>query len=348
MIKSIDLQSISAIWRDGGTPVHIQILLLLWLSFICILLLTWSITTLRFQLWFFGQKFFSKDRIRDPPSVPYAIPYLGHAFGFIRGAPGPQSIWDRLLKVVPWSVGAARLKLAGDDCYILFSPNAISKVFAHKGFVSIKFRLTAFRAMFAMGEDDIRRFFNLDGTGFKAAQEEQLKSAKLYLLKADAANELTSRFLQEMRKSLLAAPAEQDVNLFQWLYPTMFRASMTAYFGSRLLEIYPECWDDFKMFEADFARIYFGAPRFTIPQAYGGRDRLVKGFEKYEKIANEECKSIIADPSGPVEWDPHFGCRDNRAREMYCIKRGMSLKGRASRVLSIALALNSNAIPATR
>lgn len=171
-----------------------------------------------------------------------------------------------------------------------------------------------------------------------------------FLLKNEAVNELTAEFTRVLRenvKEVLVDGAAHDTGLYAWLRPRMFTASTTALMGEKMLEMYPGLLDDFFDFDSVFLSLFFGIPKWIIPDAYRLRTRLMANLKAYQIELYERSKGVPVDPEGDVSWEPMYGSRANRARQAYYDLRGLSMCARGAMDVGFLFGLSSNAIPAT-
>ena len=134
--------------------------------------------------------------------------------------------------------------------------------------------------------------------------------------------------------------------LYAWLQDRMFKASTTAFMGSRLLEVYPELREDFFVFDRHPLTMFFRVPKLLSPEAYNVREKALSGLVRWQQQMQEECKSNPLDPDCDVNWEPLYGSRANRARQQYYASRSLNTRSRAGMDLGFLFALSSNAIPA--
>jgi hypothetical protein len=167
------------------------------------------------------------------------------------------------------------------------------------------------------------------------------------LLKTEAANELTSVFTKSFGQELAGETGILETGLYAWLRPLMFNASTKAFFGTRLLEVYPNLEPDFFEFDSCMLSMFFGIPKLFIPKAYNVRDRAIDGMENYNRVTEEESQGTPIDPNGEVSWEPIYGSRGNRARQLFYRTVDVTMRGRGSLDLGFLFGISSNSIPTT-
>ena len=290
-----------------------------------------------------------------PPPIPYTIPFLGHAIAFL--APRPGEFWDRLFRTHPRTTGACSLLLGGNLTYILFSSTAIEALFRVRGPGRDGFNQDVVERAFGVDRREGMRFYGVgegpDHTGITPVQQQE-KVNHNYLLEKKSVNELTAEFTRVLRGRLAEEfedgkedAQEKEVELYAWLRNMMFKASTTAFMGSRLLEIYPNLPEDFFEFDRYMLTMFFRVPKLLSPTAYKVRERVLGGLIKWQQQMQKECNASIVDPDCDVDWEPLYGSRANRARQRYYASRNLNTRTRAGFDLGFLFGLNSNAIPAT-
>jgi hypothetical protein len=323
---------------------------------------TWLYTTLRY---FVGEISSSSGKPSPPLYIPYSIPWLGHAVPFL--APTPGKFWRELVtKYISRSKGACTLLLGGRKTHIMFSSTAVQALFKSRLTSRHIFNVQVLTKGFDTPVADLERFYG----GEKRAEENE-RAKQLgkppphrnvadvtpdqlndkYVLKQESANELTTRFLEVLRVQLSGeSETWKEVNLYAWLKHHMFIASTTALMGERIFEVYPEVAEDFWIFDSHFLSMFFGLPRFFAPDGWDARNRLLEGFTKWTRAGLKEYEAAglgEPDPEDGRDWEPCFGAKITRGRQLAFKKFEMTERGQASLHLGFLFGLSSNAIPTT-
>jgi len=171
-----------------------------------------------------------------------------------------------------------------------------------------------------------------------------------YLTKHERVNELTAHFTRVLYE-VLNEDAEtiselEEVRLYDWLRDRMFTASITALMGEKLLKMYPEYCEDFYKFDKQFLGFFFRLPKFMMGDAYEVRDRIFDKLQAWSKEMHQLSGGTPVDPEGPA-WEPLFGSRLNRARQLDYRNRKLNARSSAALDLGITFGLSSNVIPMT-
>ena len=299
------------------------------------------------------------QRPQPPLLIPYTVPFLGHAHKWAWANPSVGQFFTKTFQTHPRSTGAFTLNLGGQLTHVLFSPHAVEKLFHIRNPSRLGYAFKFVEKVLGVPSEQFARHLGVgegvdEKTGL-SGWEVLEETTRKYLLKKEAVSELTFGFLQrlefEVDKLLLSqeqrAVEEVEVGLCSWLQPVMLRASLSAMFGTRLLDASPEFIQDFFEFDRTAQSLFFGLPRLLNPIPYRTRDLAITGLEKWHRYLAEEARGKIANPDNELAWDPYFGSRYNRARQQHHVSRGLTLRSRAGLDLAFVMALCSNAIPAT-
>lgn len=343
------------------------------LFFLALLAITFTRTTLRHWL-SINPRNQVAARLKPVP-IPYTFPWLGHTLNFL--TPSPGRFFFSLLSWAPRERGACELLLAGQRTYILFSPTAVQALFKVRRHVASR--------------QNFHKTFLVNGTGMSNRDHEMMVSkatkAKFeedlhlgFLLNETAVSELTRAFVCFFKQEIDSARGSveenegREVGLYAWLRPIMMRASVTAFMGQHIVNIYPQITDDFLEYDKGILDLVFGVPRLFKPRPYEAQERMLQGFIRWIQVVDKETDNRKPDTQDPEEeWEPSWGSRYSRARQALWRERGMSQSGRASVrqpapfenvvesacrtsatdliytqvELGFVFGLNSNAVPAT-
>jgi hypothetical protein len=370
---TLDSQKLPAFVKISGTmafpglvissiPTPVLIFLTPFVSIAIVLSLTRLWTTLRYKRALSAHL----DTLSNPkniallpPQIPYTIPFLGSALDFL--APKPGLFWDNLFKKHPRETGACTLLLGGETSHILFSPTAVQALFKVRGLSNDETKGKILERSMGIPVEDVRIFLGLDAKnkrrdwkGEGKAEEDPLALAEKVnldtLVRTERVNELTAEFTKVFGEQLDVAFGELDgdgeVGLVAWIKSRMFKSSAISFLGTRVLEEIPEFEEQFWEFDRIMLELYFGLPRFVVPNSFRIRDTIVSNLDRFHEKLQKEGKEKPIDPDGPV-WEPIYGSRANRARQRFYQTLHLSNRGRAGLDLGFTFGLSSNAIPAT-
>lgn len=276
----------------------------------------------------------------QPPQIPYTLPFLGNTFSFL--APYPGQYWRSLFTWHPRTTGVCTLLIGGRKTHILFSPSAVQALFKARTPSRDVFERDLFHHVFGMPDEQIHNA--------EAGKHFEVEMNSQYLTKHERVNELTSHFTRVLEEVLDKDAQEivqlEEIGLYEWLRDRMFTASTTALMGEKLLQMYPEYCRDFYQFDKEFLSFFFQLPKFMMGDAFTNRDRIFDKLQQWSKEMHKLSGGTPVDPEGPA-WEPLFGSRLNRARQLDYKNRKLNTRTGSALDLGITFGLSSNVIPAT-
>ena len=171
-----------------------------------------------------------------------------------------------------------------------------------------------------------------------------------YMTRPERVNELTAEFTRVL-DDVLSKDADtiikkDSMGLYEWLRDRMFTASTTALFGGEFFNYYPDFRDDFYFYDYHFLTFFFKLPNFIMRDPIARRERILTKIETWSRAMLDKSGGAPIDPEGP-SWEPLYGARLNRARQMSYKQRNLNWRSSAMLDLGITFALSSNVIPIT-
>lgn len=281
------------------------------------------------------------QKLVQPPQIPYSIPWLGNTLSFT--APYPGKFYTELFQWHRRDVGVTTLIIGGKRCHVVHSPPAALALFKARSPTRESIEVDLFSKVFNMPLSEIAN-----------AQEGKHFEVELnakYMTQFDRVNELTNQFTRVLQQVLDKDAEEmgkvEQVGLFQWLRDRIFTASVTTLHGEKLLQMYPEWSQDFFAWDADFLQFFFGKPSFMMREANERRERIYKKLEDWSIEMHRLSGGKPVDPDSGPAWEPYFGSRLSRARQMDYKNRKLCPRSGACLDAGITFGLASNVIPAT-
>ncbi|OJD22907.1 hypothetical protein ACJ73_05743 [Blastomyces percursus] len=122
-------------------------------------------------------------------------------------------------------------------------------------------------------------------------------------------------------------------------------ASIPMLMGTRLMEVWPQAYEDLWEFDSWALALTTNLPGIFIPQAAASRNAMVCVLERWEEEATKHRKFEDVESEDPA-WDEYWGARLMRQRHRTFLNNGISKRGRAVFHLGVMWATNANAIPA--
>ncbi|KAJ9653373.1 hypothetical protein H2198_007462 [Neophaeococcomyces mojaviensis] len=287
----------------------------------------------------------------QPPPIPYAIPWIGNSPSFL--STKPHHFWSTLFEWYPRAVGACSIVLGGRMANVLFSPVAIQHVIQDRTLGREEFNIDVVVNGLGISKEECERFYGYNTPvkeGEHPPHHEQDKINVDYLLKAEKVNELTAEFIKILKERIsdqfTDRSANHEIELYKWLRTLMFDASTISLLGSKVLEVCPDLEHLFFQFDQDMLSLFFGLPGWLVSKAVSNREKAVSQLANWHKVVRDQIGTKVPDPNG-MSWEPLYGSRVNRARQIFYEKRGVSIRGRAALDLGMIFGISSNAIPAT-
>jgi len=309
---------------------------------------TYLVTYIKFQLDFRKFNTASDGTNLHAPHLPMVIPWLGHAVSLL--SMKPHKFWSELFSWYPHSAGACSITLGGIATAVIFDTSAAQYLLRDR----------------KLGRDEMNIRVTHQGLGLSLAESEQLyehhipvKQGEIpghvyndkmnveYMLKTERVNEMTAEFVNFFTQQVSQEfkDATDEISLNKWLRRIMFHASTTALMGSKILEVIPDLEQLFFQFDQDMLSLFFGLPRFMVPKQIANRDKTTTALIKWHEAVAEESDGKVTDPDAVV-WEPLYGSRINRARQLFYRKKNLPVRAWSGLDLGMMFGISSNAIPA--
>ncbi|CAO2651892.1 Nn.00g001750.m01.CDS01 [Neocucurbitaria sp. VM-36] len=324
--------------------------------------LTYYISTVLFY-----RKANSKASGKTPPTVPFFIPGIFHAFTL--AYEGPQRYFAALMYITFLSYLSAILLTDSSKQYGSFSPFAVKA--GPTSFVVLKDPKHVERVLRAQKQltsriSNYHMYENLYGSPketlkFYSCKGLQEKEAGLFdivhstlsrkylagtLLAPliDVYVSILSRNLNE--KMFQVGSWTQIEDFWSFFQQVICRCAIETLLGSAIFKQYPGIIKDYLKFAEASAGFLPGMPRFLTSAAYEGpRDRLQEGIMKWLKANHSGSEFAKIGDEDPV-WDEFKGSKFIQERDDVFLKtEGVDLKARATEILSVMHSSSSNLLP---
>ena len=123
-------------------------------------------------------------------------------------------------------------------------------------------------------------------------------------------------------------------DLYDFLKTEMFRAALTALCGTAIFDVAPDVGAHFWAFDASIATLFKRIPRIFARKQYAARDTVLEDVRKWHAHARANFdwndKEAV-----DAEWEPLYGARLMRARQVMWDGIGQSEDGRAANDLGM-------------
>ncbi|KLJ12719.1 hypothetical protein EMPG_12274 [Blastomyces silverae] len=311
-------------------------------------LLTWVFTSIKARCGFqYGG---------DPPLIPYSIPWLGHGLFFRRGTTR-FSGWVR--EKYP-NVPVSRTLIAGNYLYTVFDTKLASQIDRRPKLFTFDPIVLLVNKAFGAPRADLKILEKglpgQNGEGDGRGLLPELHRQHFPCLSGINLPPMVSKFSEVLTASLENAfPRKEsycnrvdswktlDFNEFLMRHFTL--ASIPMLMGTRLMEVWPQAYDDLWKFDSWALALTTNLPGIFMPEAAASRSAMVSVLERWEEEASKHRKFEDVESEDPG-WDEYWGARLMRQRHRTFLNNGISKRGRAVFHLGVMWATNANAVPA--
>ncbi|KAI1046556.1 hypothetical protein LB505_013353 [Fusarium chuoi] len=289
---------------------------------------------------------------REPPRVPYWIPYVGNTIGFAFDT-------ERFLSSILSKFGKVPLRIfvGAEPMYFIPHGQPIIELFkASRHLTTKSLGVMTVRDAFGLPEcdmpiyvDDDSKYGHVDPSKrFDFVQHRDLHA----LLTGGPLNSMTAKFVEvysdmiEKDTSFSEGEWTEVDDLYEWLKNNLFRAAITALCGDKFLELSPTFIEDFWIFDYQLPNLFRRMPRWLVPKSYAARDKCLESMLRYHEYGNQLFDFTDEDGVIREEWTSEFGTKLMSARQKMFQSVGMTPRGGAALDLGLMWAVNANAIPA--
>ncbi|KAK7920062.1 hypothetical protein PG985_008084 [Apiospora marii] len=342
-------------------PVVVQTLCKAALSLVMLFVATYLFTSCRFHM---TSGHDSRFRGKEPPTLPYWIPYVGNAWSMVTD---PHKFYEKTLSKRPDN-GPVTMRLGPISMYLIFGAENIQAIFRNSRSLSFEhMQLRIAEKVKGLPPSDTAKL-GLDDSGSGSVPlNDQRGDERIWhnlhgiylknLTERSAVDFLTRKFVQEFAKQLDSLSWTQNTTgLYSFLQEYQFNASTITLAGPRILNYGKDSMnkqqkqvkfsDTFWEYDAAFMTLMQGMPRFLCRKGWAARDRTLEATKMWLREATEAAETAQNKDADP-EWDENFGHRLVRERNAELVKYGISFDGRAAMHMGLIWAINANAVPMT-
>ncbi|CAO1605168.1 hypothetical protein XANCAGTX0491_008694 [Xanthoria calcicola] len=263
----------------------------------------------------------------------------------------PGSFWSSIQEALPAKTGSAySIVLGGQRVQLLFSTASMAALTQNRTLG--RYEMSRDVAMTITGSTQYDQdLHTLPRANKNRSLDEEIFNE--YLLRADRVAELTARYMTELRLALVHGavldkePDQEAVGLEAWLWPLLFQARISTFFGRELLDKYPSLPRDYMTYEKGAEKLLCRYPQWLAPGAYRALNRVLDGLSRWLSEALVASAGKIVDPSGDLAWDERWGSRVLRGYHRNSQTFGQSPRRAARTILGFLFALNTNTGSAT-
>ncbi|KAF5023410.1 hypothetical protein F66182_4510 [Fusarium sp. NRRL 66182] len=297
--------------------------------------------------------------VREPPRVPYWIPFVGNTIGFAYNT--ESFLWSILSKFgrVP-----LRIWVGAEPMYFIPHGETILDLFKASRYLTTKsLGLMTVRDAFGLPQPDVKIYAGDDsGVDAKPAPGwEHVEPSMRYhhvqhrdlhtLMTGSSLEAISGKFIQVYSSSIAQDSrfgedqwTEVD-DLYDWLKNSLFRATIEALCGEKFLELSPDFPAEFWTFDSHLPTLFKRLPKWIIPKSYAARDNAQDSLLRYHEYARDQL-NFDDEEFLAKEWTPEYGARLMSSRQRMFSKLGFSTRGGAALDLGLVWGMTANAIPA--
>ncbi|ENH66905.1 Cholesterol 7-alpha-monooxygenase [Fusarium oxysporum f. sp. cubense race 1] len=292
---------------------------------------------------------------KEPSTLPYVLPGVGSALSLIRN---PHGFFNSIVQKVE-NGEPIRMRLGNVHAYLIHGTRNVQQVFrCSKELTFEEFALRVAQKVkrlpakdAALVAKDISGSSRLPLTETREEDRIWRKFHEIYeshLIGANAVSALTELFIDTMIDELGTAATQGpiEIGIDEFMKHHMFRASTIALAGRKVFDIDPNFADVFWDYDEDFMSLLYGIPKFLCRKGSNARDKCLETVKGYLDQGWQNLDWRACHEQNP-DWEPNFGSKLVREREVAMEKYGIGLDGRASFQMGLIWSINSNAIPMT-
>jgi cytochrome P450 len=335
---------------------HWQLLTTTLVSLASVFTITYIYTTLDFA--------FAVHSGTRPPTVPYAIPFVGHTIQIASDS-------DAFLRRIRERYGEIPLQLVmlgqGRWTFVPHGQTMQDLFRSSKSAANTAMTIRVNRFLFALPERDLA-IIEADKTGNLAQPnpgtehypaglrwQYRIRSMLEGLLQGTALDSFIQKYLDVYRARLEQGVMTPHIgtdewvevpDLLSWLRRDMLRAAMEAQCGESPFRLNDDFDRDFWAFDEAMPTLLKETPRWLAPRAWASRDKMVANLRRWLEHADQRFDWTDEDQV-EAGWEPLYGSRLVRGRQRLFRDTNGSKEADANQQLGLLWATNSNSIPST-
>ncbi|CZT52281.1 uncharacterized protein RSE6_13579 [Rhynchosporium secalis] len=301
--------------------------LLLLLTIASPFLLTWLFTTLSAH-----RALKLADRtppgLKRPPTLPYLVPILGHAFEFMKDGHNFMSKTSQYIdRAIP-----VRIVLPIFSNYVVSGPENVLAYFRESRSLSTTSRsVIIMKNAFGCPAHLVHQFEPREiplGSKPEDNMEHQILRALNTGLSGTHLEGLAARFQDSLGEKIEKAFSDGDFatkwkefpDLSKFVESLVFEAAVQAMFGIHMLALNPTFTEDFLKFNSNIGTLFMGLPRFMNPSACKTREKMVENIKRWLDFTSENCPIESLED---IDWEPFYGSKFIRERQVLLTRRGI-------------------------
>ncbi|KAL8935169.1 MAG: hypothetical protein Q9216_005555 [Gyalolechia sp. 2 TL-2023] len=259
---------------------------------IVVLYLCWYVWTFKLTLpW----------RPKEPRSLPYLIPFVGHARWFFKDRDALFAYGKKYFNDDPCT-----LTIAGNKLYMVTMPQQFSEVYKSTTALSFDLFVRELHQGFSMSPKGVEKMWEVPMAhekhrtppGRKHLVDRSSDFHRLQLLPGPQLEELNDRFLSRIEhgtswnnvpKSCIVSSTSEEmtVSLYRWCGEVLVDAATRAFYGDALVDTEPRLIHDFLEFDEHSWMLLYQYPSIFAKVMTAPRDRVMRSFDRYVSLPSE-------------------------------------------------------------
>ena len=152
-----------------------------------------------------------------------------------------------------------------------------------------------------------------------------------HLLGSGAVSALTDLFINTMIDEFdtIGTGGSFECGVDEFMKHHMFRASTIALAGRGVFDVDPKFSEVFWDYDNEFMSLLYGLPKILCRKGWNARDKCLETVRSYLERGWQQLDWTACHEADP-DWEPSFGSKLVREREVAMEKYGIGLDGRAS------------------
>ncbi|KAG7284610.1 hypothetical protein NEMBOFW57_009215 [Staphylotrichum longicolle] len=259
-------------------------------------------------------------QLKRPPTLPSAVPVVGHIFQFLLGG---HAFMSRAAKHYGLGV-PVRINLATFPSYIVSGRDCVAAFLKDQGrqLSRIPRGLNYMEHAFGCPHEFVHQFKPRDDVDI----EHQMHTALQTMLAGNGLEVLAGRYQTEVAHAALSTSLvgkehewTELPDLCSFVEDHVLEAATRALYGPHLVALNPTLARDFWTFNRRVKSMFMGVPKWLNPSAVRARDKMTDNVKRWQLYAAEHCN--IDEIPDDVEWEPFYGSRYTRVRQKLLTKR---------------------------
>lgn len=241
-------------------------------------------------------------RPKEPKSLPYVIPFVGHARWFFKDRDALFAYGKKYFNNDPCA-----LTIAGNKLYMVTMPQQFSEVYKNTTALSFDLFVRELHQGFSMSPTGVEKMWEVPMAhekhrkppGRKHLVDRSSDFHRLQLLPGPQLEELNERFISRIehgtkwsnvpKSCVLSSTAdEMTVSLYRWCGEVLVDAATRAFYGDVLIDSEPRLIHDFLEFDEHSWMLLYQYPSIFAKVMTAPRERVMQAFDRYVSMPAQQ------------------------------------------------------------